>query len=127
MVPSSPGCCEISRGQGTTALSPGPGTQEVLPRQCSLSLEDNPRTCPLFILPAMCRPWCKRQAQGSSEEESRAAWRRWHLGLACEKLGELGGKGKKGGEEGLSGMGTSLRKGTEAGSGRTTVGQAGVW
>lgn len=42
--------------------------------------------------------------------------------MVCEKLGELGGKGKKGGEEGLLGMGISLCKGIEVGSGWIIVG-----
>lgn len=48
-MPSSPACCEILGGQGTTALSLGL-TQEVLPHRCSLSLGDNPQSSPLFIL-----------------------------------------------------------------------------
>lgn len=51
---------------------------------------------PLFILqtasadnvPAMVLVMGSTQAHGSSEEEARAAWRRWHLGSAFKRLGE---------------------------------------
>lgn len=51
---------------------------------------------PLFILqtasannvPTMVLVMGSTRAQGSSEEEARAAWRRWHLGPTFKRLGK---------------------------------------